>query len=121
MVITSLVLDILYYFHPSDYSCKYSMFIIKPWSRNSSNKELATISIRSTISHTHCKRSIMSEIHSKLIFKFSSPNRLTSTPISIRISRLDHEPFDYSMECHSLIIPVFRQRYKVFTSFRSFF
>jgi hypothetical protein len=113
MIITLNILNILNCLNSLQNPSKDSMLIIQPGCRNSSNKELTSISIRPSIGHAQSKGSIMLKSIMKLILKFSSPNTLTSSTIPIRTSSLYHEPFNNSMESQSNIITLLSQSYKI--------
>lgn len=81
---------------------------------------MGSICIWSSISTRNSIRSIMTKVPIKFINKILSPNRLSTSSISIRITSLNHKTFNYSMEYMSIIISILCMCCKVFNSKRSY-
>ena len=96
------------------------MLVVQPRTSNYSQKELRTIGVRTSVCHGQNIRFVKSMLfRSQLILKVASPNRFSTSTISLGASGLIHKSLDNSVEDHSIIITFLDQFDEVFTSFRA--
>ena len=85
------------------------------------DEELRCIRIWAVICHGKDSSRRVFQVFSQLIFKLPAPNGRTSFPSVCRISRLDHESFDVSMEDTAIIVVTRAESKKVLTSLWTLF
>ena len=56
------------------YPAKHGVLVIKPWSRHSSDEELAAVGVRASIGHTEGEGPIMPQATIKLVLEFTPPD-----------------------------------------------
>lgn len=56
------------------YPAKYSVLVIKPWSRHGGDEELAAIGVRASIGHTEGEGPIMPQAAIELILELTPPD-----------------------------------------------
>jgi hypothetical protein len=95
------------------------VLLIEPRTSHSGNEELGGIGAGSSIGHGEHERLVMVEGLMYLIFKVFSPDGDPSSAVSLRITSLDHEVLDDSVEYHIIVIPVLRVGHKVLNSLRT--
>ena len=92
--------------HSSGDTAKDGVLSIQPGSWNGCDEELRAVGVGSGICHADDSWSIVPELVAELIFKFTSPNRFSTRPISQRISSLKHEALNDTMEKQAVIIAI---------------
>lgn len=90
-------------YHSFDNVAKNNVFTIKPLSFYKSDEKLAAVCVRSGIGHGHPARTVMSNLK-VLILKAGSINATTTSTISIgKITTLDHEVINDTVEDATLV------------------
>jgi len=106
---------------PYQASRNVRVFVIEPRCRYGSNEELRPVRSWSSICHGQSIRPVMPEFWIELVFKVTAPATLSARSISKRITSLQHELFDDSMEDDIIVITIIDVRDEVLDRLRRSF
>lgn len=86
------------------------MFVLQPGAGDHSDKELASVCVRTPVRHRHEVRLLESVLFwTQLICKILPPNRLSPCAVAVWTPCLGHEPLYHSMENQAIIKALLRQ------------
>ena len=94
------------------------MFIVEPRGRYGGNEELGPVRPWSSIRHRQRIRPVMPIFWTELVFKVSTPTTLSTSPISERITSLQHEFLDDSVENDIVVVAIVDMCDEVFDRLR---
>ncbi len=90
--------------HAFDNSAEDGVFAVEPGCGCRGDEKLRAVGVGSTVGHAHRERAVVLQTFMELVLEIFAPDRLSATPSSFRIARLDHESLDHTMEQNPIVI-----------------
>lgn len=83
---------------------KHRVNVVQMWLPFVCYEKLRSVGIHSRIGHAHLSPLVVDIVRVKFVLEFPSPYRFAALASPGRISSLNHESFDVSMECGPVVI-----------------
>ena len=94
--------------------CNTSQKTYSSYCGHNSDEELRSICVGASVGHAHHKRTIVFQHRMEFVFKFATPNALSSSPCTCGVTSLNHKLLYHTVEDMSIVVTVIRVDTEVF-------